>query len=168
MTPASPAPDGVRFRQACGHFATGVAVVTACIGAERAGMTINSFTSVSLNPPLVLWCLRNSARSRPIFEAAETFAISILSSEQLLVAQSFAIGGEDAFAASEIFLRRGLPLIAGALAHLECTTYDRRAGGDHQIMMGAVTDLQVHDGKPLLFFKGRLLKGLLQAEELDN
>jgi len=169
MTTVSTAPDSVKFRQACGRFATGVAVVTACIGADRAGMTINSFASVSLDPPLVLWSLRNSARFRRIFEAAGSFAVSILASEQLPVARCFAAGGEDAFAGSEIVLsRRGLPLIAGALAHLECITYDRHAGGDHQIIMGAVTDLQVHDGEPLLFFRGRFSKGLPQVEGSDN
>jgi flavin reductase (DIM6/NTAB) family NADH-FMN oxidoreductase RutF len=154
------------FRRACGRFATGVAVVTACQGGQTVGMTINSFSSVSLEPPLVLWSLRNTARSRHVFEAAANFAISILSSEQARLARCFAAGSLDGFAAVEtVASPLGLPLIPGAIAHMECATYDIRNGGDHRIIIGSVNSLAVHDGAPLLFYGGQLLSDTKNLEE---
>jgi 3-hydroxy-9,10-secoandrosta-1,3,5(10)-triene-9,17-dione monooxygenase reductase component len=154
------------FRRACGRFATGVAVVTACHGGQVVGMTINSFSSVSLEPPLVLWSLRNSAKSRQIFEAAASFAISILSSEQARLARCFAAGSMAGFAAAEtVASPGGLPLITGAIAHMECATYDIRNGGDHRIIIGSVNSLAVHDGAPLLFYGGQLLSDTKNLEQ---
>ncbi|MCX5494363.1 flavin reductase family protein [Kaistia dalseonensis] len=148
--------DPLEFRRACGRFATGVAIVTARLGEEKVGMTINSFSSVSLDPPLVLWSLRNKARSRAVFEAAGAFAVSILSAEQAFVARHFASGVAGIFDGTEIaYTERGLPLISGALAHLECETRHIHEGGDHRIMIGEVTGLNIMDGDPLLFFNGR-------------
>lgn len=121
-------------------------------------MTINSFSSVSLDPPLVLWSIRNSARSRDIFERAGAFGISILSSEQEFVAGRFAAGNADAFdGADTLPSPAGLPFIAGAIAHQDCTTYDVR---DHRILIGSLDSLAVHEGCPLLFYDGRIVSRL--------
>lgn len=161
MMGASRPVNGADLRRACGRFATGVAVVTARAETVVVGMTINSFSSVSLDPPLVLWSIRNSARSRDIFERAGAFAISILSSEQELVARRFSAGNADAFDGTDTLPSpTGLPFIAGAIAHLDCTTYDVRDGGDHRILIGNVDSLAVHEGCPLLFYDGRILSRL--------
>ncbi len=149
------------FRKACSLFTTGVAVVTARHGDMQVGMTINSFASVSLEPPLVLWSLRDTSRSRPIFEKAGSFAINILSAEQMALAQHFAKGAEDVFDGHELVPSAlGLPLIADALAHLECRTRHIYDAGDHRIFVGEVVDLNSRDGTPLVFFQGRFLPGL--------
>jgi flavin reductase (DIM6/NTAB) family NADH-FMN oxidoreductase RutF len=167
MTGALPSVNTVDFRRACGRFATGVAVVTARDENVVVGMTINSFSSVSLDPPLVLWSLRKSARSRRIFENASTFAISILSSEQEFLARCFAAGDAEVFAGTNTLPSPGgLPLIVGAIAHLECATYEVRNGGDHRIVMGSVSSLAVHQGSPLLFYDGRLFSKLVDVEQL--
>ena len=154
-------PSPVDLRQAFGRFATGVAVVTARAGETTVGMTISSFSSVSLDPPLVLWSLRDNARSRPIFEAAGPFAISVLGEEQSEIAKLFSSGRPDMFEHCEtVPSPRGLPLIAGALACFECQTHRIHDGGDHRIFVGNVTDVSLGDGLPLLFFASRLSGGV--------
>lgn len=149
------------FRRACSLFATGVAVVTARLGAARVGMTINSFASVSLEPPLVLWSLRETSRSRPVFEEAGHFAINILSAEQMPLAQHFAKGAEDVFDGHELAPSMlGLPLLTDALAHLECRTRHIYDAGDHRIFVGEVVGLTARDGSPLVFYQGRFTPGL--------
>lgn len=165
MTVLSEPVSPLDLRRASGHFATGVAVVTARHGDAQAGMTINSFSSLSLEPPLVLWSLRNNARSRAVFEAASGFAISILTVEQAFVARHFAAGGERVFDGCDIHLSRlGVPLISGALAYLECTIYRIDDGGDHRIVIGHVDDIEIREGEPLLFFNGRFAGGLTELE----
>jgi flavin reductase (DIM6/NTAB) family NADH-FMN oxidoreductase RutF len=146
------------FREACRCFVTGVAVVAARDGELKVGMTINSFASLSLDPPLVLWSLRNGARSRPVYENADTFTISVLSSEQLAIAEHFARGVRDAFDGCSITPAAcGTPLISGALAHFECRTHQIADGGDHRLVIGSVIQTEINDGSPLLFYRGRLL-----------
>jgi 3-hydroxy-9,10-secoandrosta-1,3,5(10)-triene-9,17-dione monooxygenase reductase component len=167
MTAVAAAVSAMEFRRACGRFVTGVAVVTACHRETAVGMTINSFSSVSLDPPLVLWSLRNGASSRRIFENAGMFAISILSSEQASLARRFAAGNPEVFSsAATLPSPSGLPLIAGAITHMECATYDVRDGGDHRIVLGSVNSLAVHEGSPLLFYNGHLLSGFVDVEQL--
>lgn len=157
--------DPAAFRHACSLFATGVAVVTTRLGEFRVGMTINSFASVSLDPPLVLWSLRDTARSRAVFEAAGQFAINILAAEQMTDARHFARGTLEAFDDHPVATSPlGLPLLPDALAHLECRTRHIYEGGDHRILIGEVVSLASRDGAPLLFFQGRLSAGLPQLE----
>jgi flavin reductase (DIM6/NTAB) family NADH-FMN oxidoreductase RutF len=166
MTTVAGAVSAMDFRRACGRFVTGVAVVTACHQEIAVGMTINSFSSVSLDPPLVLWSLRNSARSRRIFEDAGMFAISILSSEQASLARWFAAGHPEVFSKTATLPSpSGLPLIAGAITHMECVTCDVRDGGDHRIVLGSVNSLAIHQGAPLLFYNGHLLSDFVDVEQ---
>lgn len=149
------------FRRACSSFATGVAIVTARLGNTQVGMTVNSFASVSLDPPLVMWSLRAASRSRPIFEASESFAINILSARQMALADRFAKGAGDVFREQALIPSAlGLPLIADALAHLECRTRRIYDAGDHRILIGEVVGLRAGEGEPLLFFQGRYAPGL--------
>ncbi|MEW5422908.1 flavin reductase family protein [Amorphus sp. 3PC139-8] len=156
--------DPVDLRRACGQFATGVAVVATRSGGRPIGMTINSFASVSLEPPLVLWSLRNSAHSRTAFARADGFSISILAAPQIDLARRFAGSHDDPFEGVAIETSSGLPLISGALAHLVCETRRIHDGGDHQILVGEVTDLAVFGGEPLVFVAGRFATGLSHLE----
>lgn len=156
----------VELRRACGQFATGVAVVTARCEGVTVGMTISSFSSVSLDPPLVLWSLRDNARSRPVFERAGRFAISVLAEDQGDIARRFASGLENPFEGCEtIASQGGLPLIAGALARFECDTHRIYDGGDHRIIVGAVKTVGMAEGRPLLFFASRLSSGVFPPIE---
>ena len=158
--------DGAAFRRACSMFATGVAVVTGNADGALAGMTINSFASVSLDPPLVLWCLKDTARSRAVFEQAGRFAINVLAADQLDAARHFSHSTLEAFDGVPLELSpRGLPLLPGALAHFECETVAVHDGGDHRIMVGRVVALDQRPGEPLLFFRGRLIAGLPELEQ---
>ena len=132
--------DARDFRRALGTFATGVTVVTSLTEeGEPFGFTANSFTSVSLEPPLVLVCLAKSAAGCAIFEAAGRFAINILADSQRDVSQVFASKGADKFGAVE--WRTGLtgaPILAGVAAHLDCVTHETVDAGDHVILIGRV------------------------------
>lgn len=157
--------EPAEFRRACSMFATGVAVVTTHVDDMLAGMTINSFASVSLDPPLVLWCLKDTARSRPIFERAGRFAINILAADQLDEARHFSRNTLEAFEGEPLVMSpRGLPLLPRALAHFECETQFVHDGGDHRILVGRVIALDHRPGQPLLFFRGHLSAGLPELE----
>ncbi|MBZ9935729.1 flavin reductase family protein [Mesorhizobium sp. BR1-1-16] len=158
--------DPTDFRRACSFFPTGVAVVTTHHGDVFAGMTINSFASVSLQPPLVLWSIRENARSRAIFEGAGRFAVNVLSSEQMDEARHFSKHTLEAFDGEPMAIsERGLPLLPGALVHLECETRAIHDGGDHRIMVGEVVALSAREGDPLIFFNGRLSAGFHAFEK---
>ncbi|NUR91882.1 MAG: flavin reductase family protein [Nonomuraea sp.] len=144
------------LREAFGQFATGVAVVTtATAGGERAGVTVNSFTSVSLDPPLVLWCLSDRAPSAPLFLRAGRFAVNVLAAGQDDLSRRFATPSADKFAGVELLPRSPLPLLAGALAGFVCRTVRVHDGGDHHIFVGAVERYERADGEPLVFHSGR-------------
>jgi 3-hydroxy-9,10-secoandrosta-1,3,5(10)-triene-9,17-dione monooxygenase reductase component len=148
--------DGARYRQVLGHFATGVTVITATDAAEPVGMAANSFSSVSLDPPLVLFCAAYSSTTWPRIDAAGAFCVNILDSGQEDVCRLFASKGVDRFSRigwrpSEV----GSPILEGALAWLDCTIEARHDAGDHVIVVGRVLDLGVADhGSPLLFYRG--------------
>lgn len=152
-----PAKEPKSFRSCLGQFGTGVAVVTArTLEGELAGMTINSFASVSLDPPLVLWSINAGSRSLPVFAAAPGFIVNILGSSQIDVARHFANSGRDRSADIGFLLDNGpAPLLAGALARLECTLETSYAGGDHTILIGRVCRFARYSGKPLLFVQGQ-------------
>nr|WP_169806359.1 flavin reductase family protein [Herbidospora sakaeratensis] len=143
------------LREALGQFATGVAVITTATGeGERAGVTVNSFTSVSLDPPLVLWCLSNRAPSAPVFLKAGRFAVNVLAADQDHLSRRFATPSADKFAGVDL-LGSPLPILAGTLAAFVCRTERVHDGGDHHIFVGAVEHYQRAEGEPLVFHSGR-------------
>jgi 3-hydroxy-9,10-secoandrosta-1,3,5(10)-triene-9,17-dione monooxygenase reductase component len=146
-----------RFRNALGAFATGVTIVTARDAEERdIGLTANSFNSVSLDPPMVLWSLAKSARSLPAFLAASHFAVHVLAADQEELSKRFATRGSEKFAGLDI--ERGpsqVPLLRGCSARFQCRTAFRHEGGDHVIFVGAVEAFDQSDRSPLVFHGGR-------------
>ncbi len=146
--------DPKTYRNALGQFATGVTIVTTRDSEGNAiGVTANSFNSVSLDPPLVLWSLARSARSMAAFEQAGDFAVHILASDQDHLANLFASRVDDKFAGMDI-LGDGPPRIDGCSARLVCTTRHLYEGGDHVIMVGEVIDYESEGKPPLLFHSG--------------
>lgn len=143
------------FRRCLGHFATGVTVVTTEIDGQSFGVTANSFSSVSLEPPLVLWSIGRTSRSFEAFQRADKFAINILSQEQLEFCRNFSNRGADKFANGKWSSGRlGLPILDGVVAYLECSCYSRHDGGDHIIMIGKVQHFVYTQGDPLVFLHG--------------
>ena len=146
------------FRVALGMFATGVTVVTARVGdALRVGLTANSFNSVSMVPPLVLWSLSRQAGSVPAFTSGSHYAINILSADQRQIAERFASRSPDRF--EGLALREGAggaPIIEGAAAVFECFNRSRYEEGDHIIFVGEVERCEYrHGASPLIFHGGR-------------
>ena len=148
--------DPLDFRNALGSFATGVTIVTSAVGGRLVGVTCNSFASLSLEPPLVLWSLADRSSSRGPFEDAGAFAVNVLSEAQEDLALRFARSGSDKFA-DTAFSRglRDIPVLEGCLAVFQCRTVDCRAGGDHLIFIGSVEAYDYRAGAPLLFSRGR-------------
>ena len=155
--PAERSPDDARrFRNALGAFATGVTIVTTRDAEGRdVGLTANSFNSVSLDPPMVLWSLAKNARSLPAFLAATHFAVHVLAADQEELSLRFAARGSDKFASLD--LERGptdVPLLRGCSARFHCRTAFRHEGGDHVIFVGAVESFDQSERPPLLFHGG--------------
>jgi flavin reductase (DIM6/NTAB) family NADH-FMN oxidoreductase RutF len=148
--------DPRELRRAVGKFATGVTVITTCAeDGRRVGVTANSFTSLSLDPPLVLWCLSKSAPSRAAFEESTHFAVNVLSAGQHYLSRQFATPSEDKFAG--VSFREGpggVPMIEGVLAHLVCRNVRQFDGGDHVIVVGEIERFEAFDGEPLVFHSG--------------
>jgi flavin reductase ActVB len=143
------------FRDAMARFATGVAIVTTHDEAGTPyGFTASSFCSVSLNPPLVLVCLARSARSHPVFARNRHFAISILQSTHVELAQRFASKILDRFATGGFsYTLRGSIVLDEALAVVECSVYNRHEAGDHMIMVGEVDQVLLAErGRPVIYF----------------
>lgn len=151
-------PDAQEFRAALGLFATGVTIVTAR-GPDGApvGLTANSFNSVSLEPPLVLWSLRSAALSMPAFSRGSHYAIHILAAEQLALARRFATPGIDRFAGLTFTEGSGgVPLLPGCAAVFECANRSQYEEGDHVIFVGAVERSRHRpSAQPLIFHGGR-------------
>ena len=151
--------DSKDLRQAFGAFATGVTVVTAAFGGKRYGVTANSFSSVSLDPPMVLWSLARTSSSFVAFENAPAFAVHILAADQQSLSDRFASKGIDKFEGIEANDGLGgAPLLAGCAARFECRTAFRYEGGDHVIFVGEVVALDHASSEPLLFHGGRYAK----------
>lgn len=143
------------FRRVMGQFATGVTIMTT-IAADGTphGMTVNSFSSLSLDPPLVLWSIRQTSASYPVFKTAQHFAINILSSAQEETSRIFS-KPVDRFA--EVKWEEGierLPLIKGSLAWVQCEMHSGMPGGDHTIFIGKVIRAQTFNKTPLLYWRG--------------
>ncbi|MFC0180042.1 p-hydroxyphenylacetate 3-hydroxylase reductase component [Thorsellia kenyensis] len=148
--------DSKSFRRALGNFATGVVVVTAQDeDGNKVGMTVNSFTSVSLEPPLVLWCIDKRAGSLDVFKRAGHFAINILSADQIDISNTFARSKEDRFAS--IDYKEGIGkslLISDVSAQFECELHEILEGGDHLILVGKVLNFNDFGRVPLLYHQG--------------
>lgn len=145
------------FRSALGQFATGITVVTTCApDGELLGVTVNSFNSVSLEPPLILFSLERRAMSLPAFETAGSFAINVLSEAQIALSQNFARTQGDKWAGISFHRwATGSPILAGCLAAFECRTHAIHDGGDHRIFIGEVLRFEAKpEGDPLIYFRG--------------
>ena len=149
--------DSLEFRRALGSFATGVVVVTApdVEGGHR-GITVNSFSSLSLDPPLVLFCLDKAAWSFGAFAGAELFAINILRQDQQDLSVRFSTAAIDKWEGVAYDLWQGdLPVLRGCLANIACRREQVHEGGDHTIIVGRVEGLHVAgEGEPLVYFQG--------------
>jgi 3-hydroxy-9,10-secoandrosta-1,3,5(10)-triene-9,17-dione monooxygenase reductase component len=151
--------DARDFRTALGTFPTGVCLITTSAAeGRRAGLTVNSFSSVSLDPPMVLWSLARSATSAAVFRDAEYFAINVLAATDAALSSHFAKSGADKFAAFAERFTPGLggaPVLEGAVATFQCHSRHRYYGGDHIIVIGVVERYRHTDLPPLLFHRGR-------------
>ena len=157
-------PHARMLRDAYGRYATGVAVITTVTPTGvPVGLTVNSFSSVSLDPPLVLWSLMRSSASLSAFRDAGRFAVNVLADDQQHLSARFASRIADRFAGIEwVPGLGGVPLLPGCLAHFECSTHAHVEAGDHMVVLGRVQRFAHRDGAPLLFFASRYA-GLLQA-----
>lgn len=148
------------FRDALGLFPTGVAIVTAVDAqGQPAGITVNSFTSVSLEPPLILVSIARTSRSFDVFNTVDHFAVNLLREEQRHVSTAFASPTADRFGSVRHRAgHRDVPLIEAHLVAFECETYARYEGGDHVLLLGKVLSLSTDatiTPKPLLYFRGQ-------------
>ncbi|WP_397475945.1 flavin reductase family protein [Pusillimonas sp.] len=157
-----PAIDSRELRNALGRFATGVCVVTTRAESGRtAGLTVNSFSAVSLDPPLVAWCLGRKAPSIRVFSEAGHFAVHVMAHDQHALAMHFARPADDKFAAVSDAFESGIdnvPVLRDALARFECRKASMIDGGDHVIFLGRVERFVYADRPPLLFHAGRFLE----------
>jgi flavin reductase (DIM6/NTAB) family NADH-FMN oxidoreductase RutF/DNA-binding MarR family transcriptional regulator len=151
-----PSADPAAFRRCLGQFGTGVTVITAASGADFVGMTANSFSSVSLAPPLILWSTKRTSQSFAAFQAATHFAVNVLSNDQIALSKHFGRSGGDKF--SDVAWRPGVggaPLLEGALCSFECRKSAEYPGGDHLIVLGEVQRFARYERGALLFAQGR-------------
>jgi flavin reductase (DIM6/NTAB) family NADH-FMN oxidoreductase RutF len=153
-------PSSSEFRKALGHFTTGVTVITA----EREpgkihGMTANSFTSVSLDPMLVLVCVDHRAKMLPLLQKKQQFGVSVLKQDQQAISEYFAkrehsIEAEQRLGIQYLRTPSGAHVIGGTLLQMSCKVIASHVTGDHTIFIGEVQDAEVHEGEPLLYFRG--------------
>src|SRR5437764_14574457 len=144
------------FRSALGTYATGVTIITAAApDGKPYGLTCNSFASVSLNPPLILWSLGMFSQGLSVFQNASHFAVNVLGASQQALAKKFATPSEDKFAGVEWTAGLGqAPVLADSVANFQCRAVDRYYGGDHVIFLGAVEAYAYNRQEPLLFARG--------------
>lgn len=160
MDPAAPDPtpvlDSRVLRTALGQFATGITVVTTrADSGQFVGLTVNSFSALSLEPPLILWSLRVSSPSLPVFEAADRFVVNVLAEAQVEVSRRFALPQADKFdGVPHAENAWGLPLLHGAAAWFECRTVSRQMAGDHCLFIAEVERFTLSEAAPLLFHAG--------------
>jgi flavin reductase (DIM6/NTAB) family NADH-FMN oxidoreductase RutF len=162
-----PSIDPREYRRLAGLFATGVTVVTTRIGDDIHGMTANAFTSLSLDPLLIVVCVDRRARMHPIIQRAGAFAVNFLHEGQEAISRNFA--GQPQAGISDILhfsQDEGAPIIRGCLASLRCTVHDVLDGGDHAIVIGRVTEMIRGDvgAHPLVYFAGRYRRLLVEPE----
>jgi len=151
--------DPLEFRRVLGYYATGVTIVTARQGETLAGFTANAFTSVSLDPPLVLVCIGLSNNTLDVIRSSGAFAINILTADQEELARCFAINGPEKYerfcSATHHREQTGSPILNGSLAWIDCRLFAIHPGGDHLILIGEVVALAAQPGTPLLFINGK-------------
>jgi flavin reductase (DIM6/NTAB) family NADH-FMN oxidoreductase RutF len=153
----APAIAPERFRAVLGHFCTGVTIVTASDAEGAVGFTAQSFTALSLDPPLILICPGKNSTSWPRIETAGAFCVNVLAEDQETLCRGFAMQGADKFAGVgfEPGPATGFPILTGSLAWVECRLEAVHDGGDHAIVVGRVLDLGIKEGaRPLLFYRG--------------
>jgi len=156
METFTPGPENAHaFRASLGRFATGVTVVTTMTDQGPLGMTVNSFASVSLDPPLVLWSPAKASLRTVHFTQAEHYAIHVLAHDQADLCQRFARDGDRFDGLDWTPCDLGRPLIEGCIARFECQTTAVHDGGDHYIILGQVTRATTREGTPLLFSRGK-------------
>jgi len=144
--------DSELFRRAMAQFATGITVVTTRAADGRdLGLTVNAFSSVSLDPPLVLVCIDNRSETHAGFESSGVFGVSILAEAQEDWSRRFAAGGQEKFNGGLLRAGLGVALVPGALAHIECRVAGTLPGGDHTIYLGEIVGLSISPGAPLLY-----------------
>jgi 3-hydroxy-9,10-secoandrosta-1,3,5(10)-triene-9,17-dione monooxygenase reductase component len=162
--------DPVKFRQALGSFTTGVTIVTTHGPDGRDyGLTANSFNSVSMDPPMVLWSLGRKSSSLPVFSQADHFAVHILAANQESVSNRFAKSGTDKFAGCTVVRGHGhVPLLDGCSARFECRVVHQYEGGDHVIFVGEVMNFDSFGRPPLVFHGGNYGLVMKHAEEPAN
>ncbi|GAA3146819.1 flavin reductase family protein [Planomonospora alba] len=148
--------DARDFRTVLGHFCTGVTVITGLDGTEPVGLTCQSFSSLSLDPPLVLFCPSRTSRSWPRIRHGGRFSVNVLAEDQQEVCEAFGSPGGTKFDAVGWRLTPGgAVVIDGVLAWLDCSIECVHGGGDHEIVVGRVRELRVErDHRPLLFYRG--------------
>lgn len=153
-----PQMDPRELRNAFGCFATGVTVISLLDDrAQPTGVTVSSFSSLSLSPALCLFSLDRDQVSCRWIDRGNGFNVNVLSAQQDAVAWQFAKPAEDKFADVDWFEgRNGLPVIAGSLSHFECRKWDVYDGGDHLIVVGEITHFDKRDGQPLVFYRGKM------------
>lgn len=149
--------DGREFRNTLSHFGSGVVIVTGMFNGVPAGFSAQSFSSLSLDPPLVLLCPARTSTSWPKLRQSGRFCVNILAEDQRPVCDVFAKTGIDKFTA--LTWRKGItgsPVLDGVLAYIDCDLYAEHDGGDHTIVVGKVVDIAILDRSrgPLIFFRG--------------
>jgi len=147
--------DVITYRRALGAFATGVALIAADGPHGPLGIVVNSFTSVSLEPRLVLWCLGDQSDRYGVFSTAERWSVNVLSAEQQAVSQCFARSGSTEGDEAAFRHHPHAPVLNGALTTLVCRTHERRKMGDHLVIVGEVEAFETNDGDALTYFRGR-------------
>jgi flavin reductase (DIM6/NTAB) family NADH-FMN oxidoreductase RutF len=146
--------DDARFKLAMSHFASGVTVVTTEHEGIAYGMTVASFASLSLHPPLVLVCIEKGVKTHDAIVAAGSFGISILGDAQADVSGRFASKSDEKFAGVKTrHGELGVPLIEGSICTLECRVHNQLSGGDHTIFVGEVVDARTSEGEPLVYYR---------------
>ena len=152
------------FRRAMGCFATGVTIITVDLDGEVHGMTANAFSSVSLDPPLVLVCVDHTTRTHAHLHAKKRFGINVLSVDQRAISEYYARPertherAEAEAGARFDRTKHGTPMLHGSLAYLECRLHSAQDAGDHTIFIAEVEDVIAREGEPLLFFLGKYRK----------
>jgi 3-hydroxy-9,10-secoandrosta-1,3,5(10)-triene-9,17-dione monooxygenase reductase component len=150
-----------RFRDVLGCFGSGITVITTMSGGEPVGMTCQSFSSVSLDPPLVMFIPARTSRAWPLIQRSGRFCVNILAADQEHVSAQMATRGVDKFAGIDWTPgpATGSPVVTGSLAHLDCSIHAVYEGGDHFVVIGRVEHLAQHEeaaeAEPLLYFRGR-------------
>jgi flavin reductase (DIM6/NTAB) family NADH-FMN oxidoreductase RutF len=148
------------FKHAMGSFATGVTVITVDYEGEVRGMTANAFASVSLDPLLVLVCVDHKARTHAYLNARKRFGVNVLAENQRAISEHYALPTQTPKEGEKAGARfdrtpHGTPVLHGALAYLECRLHTAEDAGDHTIFIAEVEDVVVHEGSPLLYFRGK-------------